>query len=1011
MGRRSRKYRLGVLSTRDRPPSGGTPIIYPDEERATTRPTRGPMIGDIDEGVRLRRSMAYGIRAIRVSRLLGAVVVVAAAVAFTSGNAASAPLSTVRVSQLSPGTPPPGSTYLGSVPETTPLDINVVLAPEDESALNSLLTSISDPTSPSYHRFLARGQFTQDFAPSANAVSTAESWLRSKGLSVTRSSTFSLSVSGATSAVSTAFGVTFHRFRTADGVTGRLASAAPLLPRGLANGEITGVLGLDTLETPTSDLASDTSGSIRSSTAQPEADGLTPCAGAAGAAGTDYYTFDTLGSAYGFGPLLGAGLNGSGETIALYELGAHSASDVATYETCFGLRNPVATVGVDGGPTGGVTVEADTDIEEAATEAPGASLVSYEGPDTTAGAYDVWTAIVSADSAQVISTSWGVCELGAVDAGTFDSTDTLLKQAALQGQTVLAASGDSGSEGCYRANHSTTLYTTFPAEDPAVTAVGGSTLFAPGDEIAWNDCDGTTGITCAENGGSAGGGGLSRYADIPSWQPSVWHWTSSTNPCGEKCRQTPDISSNAGVGMVSYYDGSWVVDGGTSLAAPLIAGLVADRNTGCRSSTGLFTPALYGLYNQGGYGTALNQITTGDNDLTRTYGGTQYPAGAGYNAATGLGSPIAGGLACAEVTTAQNGYVGQEVTLDGLGLEHATIYYGSTEAQVVAASATQATVVIPEGSGTVEVSATSIMGAGTEDALFTYTSPPRSTSAPTPTPTPTPTPAPTRTPTPIPSPMTVSGYDMVGSDGGVFVFPSGQSGGYYGSLPGDNVDVSDIVGMVPTPSDTGYFLVGADGGVFAFGNAPYLGSLPGDHVSVADIKAIVPTSDNKGYFLVGADGGVFTFGDAPFLGSLPGSGVHVSDVVGIAATPTDEGYWLVTSTGHVYSYGNATNFGSAPGSSAVSGIDSTPDGGGYWVVTQNGGVYTFGDAGYFGSLPQSGVTPSEPVIGLVPTSDEKGYWLIGSDGGIFAYGDASFQGSLPQLGVNVADVVGAVPTK
>jgi uncharacterized membrane protein YgcG len=257
-----------------------------------------------------------------------------------------------------------------------------------------------------------------------------------------------------------------------------------------------------------------------------------------------------------------------------------------------------------------------------------------------------------------------------------------------------------------------------------------------------------------------------------------------------------------------------------------------------------------------------------------------------------------------------------------------------------------------------------------------------------------------------------AGYDMVGSDGGVFVFPTGQSGGFFGSLPGDHVSVSDIVGMVPTPSDDGYFLVGADGGVFAFGDAPFLGSLPGDHVSIGDIQGIVPTSDNRGYFLVGADGGVFAFGDAPFLGSLPGIGVHRSDIIGIAATPTDRGYWVVAADGTVYSFGSAVDFGSVVGSdSPVSGISATPDGHGYWVVTQDGGVFNFGDAGSFGSLPTIGVTPSKPVIGLVPTADQKGYWLIGSDGGIFAFGDAGFEGSLPQVGVDVSDIVGAVPTK
>ncbi len=256
-----------------------------------------------------------------------------------------------------------------------------------------------------------------------------------------------------------------------------------------------------------------------------------------------------------------------------------------------------------------------------------------------------------------------------------------------------------------------------------------------------------------------------------------------------------------------------------------------------------------------------------------------------------------------------------------------------------------------------------------------------------------------------------SGYDLVGSDGGVFVFPEGRSGGFYGSLPGLGVSVHDIVGMVPSPDDRGYFLVGSDGGVFAFGDAPFEGSLPGLGVHVGDIRGIVPTGDNRGYFLVGSDGGVFAFGDAQYLGSLPGRGIRVSDVIGIAATPSDHGYWVVRSDGNIDAFGDAPALGSALGTrSAVSGIAATPDGGGYWVVTQNGSTYPFGDAGAYGSLPALGIAPAHPVIGLVPTADDQGYWLIGSDGGIFAFGDAPFVGSLPGLGVHVGDIVGAVPT-
>ena len=376
------------------------------------------------------------------------------------------------------------------------------------------------------------------------------------------------------------------------------------------------------------------------------------------------------------------------------------------------------------------------------------------------------------------------------------------------------------------------------------------------------------------------------------------------------------------------------------------------------------------------------------------YPGT--PTTGGFSVFYGTPKPAVTSVGPSQGSTAG----GTNVTIGGTYLTSpyppvTAVDFGTTPATSFSANGQSITALAPpDSAGTVDVRVVTPDGTSpaTPADRFTYV-------VPTPPPAPTPT---------APS----SGYDMVGSDGGVFVFPVGQSSGYYGSLPGDDVSVADVVGMVPTPSDTGYFLVGADGGVFSFGDAPYLGSLPGDHDAVDDIRGIVPTSDNGGYFLVGADGGVFAFGDAPYLGSLPGSGIGVNDVVGIAATPDDGGYWLVTSTGRVYQFGDATNYGYTTGApSPVSGIDSTPDGRGYWVVTQNGSVYAYGDASYFGSLPQSGVTPARPVIGLVPTSDDKGYWLIGADGGIFAYGDASFEGSLPQVGADVTDVVGAVPTK
>jgi predicted outer membrane repeat protein len=217
-----------------------------------------------------------------------------------------------------------------------------------------------------------------------------------------------------------------------------------------------------------------------------------------------------------------------------------------------------------------------------------------------------------------------------------------------------------------------------------------------------------------------------------------------------------------------------------------------------------------------------------------------------------------------------------------------------------------------------------------------------------------------------------TGYDLAGSDGGVFVFPTGQSAGFYGSLPGLGVQVNNVVGLVPTNNNHGYDLAGSDGGVFVF-----------------------PTGQSSGFY-----------------GSLPGLGIHINDIVGIVAQPGGGGYWLAGRDGGVFAFGSAHFHGSLPGTTSVHdivAIASTPTGMGYYLVGSDGSVYPFGDAVSHGSLPAMHITVSN-VVSIVPTADGGGYWLIGSDGGVFAFGDAGFIGSLPGLGVRVSNVVGAVPT-
>jgi subtilase family serine protease len=598
------------------------------------------------------------------------------------------------------------------------------MSPSHADGLRTLLANLYDPTSPEYHRWLRRGQFEASYGPSATYVAALDAWLKSVGLKPSEAE-FAVSISAPASKMGSALGTSFERYRSPSGQVGYLARRTPRIPASLVGG-LTGVIGLNTVarfKTP-DQAGSGSAGSAHASLGDIHADGLSACQAARSDAGSQYLTLDQVGAAYGLGALLANGQNGHGKTIGLYELADHFASDVDAYEACFGLTNRVSTVSVDGGGNshgGDGTIEADLDIETAATEAPGASIISYEAPyGGPAAAYDLWQVIVADDAAQAISTSFGECEPEAEGDGAITSYTTLFEQAAAQGQAITAATGDFGSEDCVvpGVKHPTTEEVDFPASDAWVTAVGGTTIPPNGPEVTWNDCQSDESVACAARGEEAGGGGSSRYVGRPSYQPNVVSWP-SPQPCGKTCREVPDISANGGTKMVYISNGTWGFGPGTSFGAPLIASLVTDTDVGCTTSSGLFNPALYALYREGAYGTAFVDITAGNNDLAGSNGGN-YPALRGYDAATGIGTPLAAGLSCPEVMSVGSGVKGADVTITGLGLEKASFFFGGRAARVVSANATQAVVVVPSGSGSVKVRATSVLGNGTESSRFTY---------------------------------------------------------------------------------------------------------------------------------------------------------------------------------------------------------------------------------------------------------------------------------------------------
>ena len=441
-----------------------------------------------------------------------------------------------------------------------------------------------------------------------------------------------------------------------------------------------------------------------------------------------------------------------------------------------------------------------------------------------------------------------------------------------------------------------TLAVDSPADDPNITGVGGTSLFNAGNEPVWNDCEGEPDLaTCqtdTANSEGAGGGGLSAYFTRPAWQPVAAQGTCSL----ASCRQVPDVSANAGVGEIFKSANAWYAVGGTSIAAPKIAAIVADVDTACTAPVGDLAPKLTALAANNGYGTALTDVTVGDNDLTRNQGG-DFAAMVGADLASGLGTPIASGWSCPQITSMSTtqAAAGTPVTITGFGLANATIRFGNTVAAVTAGpTATSVTVTIPAGAGTVAVRGTNAIGTGTHTVNFSY---PGVVTTTTTTTVPKPPPPP-----PKPLPVNTRAYRTVASDGGIFTFGGAVFRGSTGAIKLNQ----PIVGMTTDEATGGYWFVARDGGIFGF--------------------------------------------DAPFFGSAGGIPL-AAPVVGMAGTTDGKGYWLITANGIVFSYGDAHNFGSvAHPSASIVGMASTPDGNGYWLAGRDGSIYPFGDAHNFGSM-------------------------------------------------------------
>ncbi|MCG5072586.1 S53 family peptidase [Paraburkholderia tagetis] len=551
---------------------------------------------------------------------------------------------------------PAGAQCVGACDPAEHFNVVMILRRQDEHAFRELVERIASDAPGAQP--ISREQYEQRFSAAAADVARVEAFAKAHGLAVVKidSGARRVVLSGSVQQYNAAFGVDLQRFEHQVGKLKqhfRQPTGPVRLPVDLHE-IVTAVVGLDSRAKVQPHFRIE----LPNPAPNPATNPATPPDTTAAKAGQPLDTGSGSGGpvhapirparavSRSFTPLQLAELydfpagDGKGQCIALIEMGGgYAQSDLDAYFSALGVTPPrVEAVSVDqatnapsgdpSGPDGEVTL----DVEIAGALAPGALLAVYFAPNSEAGFVDAVSAALhdSQRKASVISISWGAPE-SVWSQQTLGALNDALQTAVALGVTVCCASGDSGSSDGVGdgADH-----VDFPASSPYALGCGGTQLAAANGRIARETVWGGGGNAAMDENGATGGGVSATFA-LPAWQKGLKVARGSGAALALGRRGVPDVAADAdpATGYEVHIGGMDTVVGGTSAVAPLWAALVARINAGSGKAAGFVNAKLYA---QPG---AFNDITSGSNG--------DYSARPGWDACTGLGTPVGSKVAAA----------------------------------------------------------------------------------------------------------------------------------------------------------------------------------------------------------------------------------------------------------------------------------------------------------------------------------------------------------------------------